>query len=143
MVTTGKVAAKLTAELKNTNGVDAKTGSEKNVASPEAAESKDPVIIPSITAEKKTDVVILSLQDRLKKIETLNLLIERRTLLTDALDDVNAFVITSTTAPSLRFQDGGSRGFSISNHAVIADMVQLAKDKLLEEIAKIDVQIVF
>jgi hypothetical protein len=91
------------------------------------------------TAEKKP----LTLEDRLKKMVELNQLLERRTLLTDALDDVNGFVHTANDPASIQFTDSKRHGFSISNSLVIADMLQLAKDRLKSELLKVESQITF
>jgi hypothetical protein len=83
------------------------------------------------------------IQNRLKKLDELNQLLERRKLLVEALDDVNAFVISPNSTCSIRFVDAKNNAFSVSNQLVIADMVELAKARLTSELEKVDAKIVF
>ena len=81
--------------------------------------------------------------ERLKKLDELNRLNERRSLLADALDDVRSFVHTPTAPASIKFIDSTNKGFSVSNPLVIADMLKLAAERLESELEKVEALIKF
>jgi hypothetical protein len=84
-----------------------------------------------------------TVEERLKKLEELQDLADRREVLVDALKDVKAFNYKSTNStPRLSFSDG-KNNFSISNAAVIGELVKVTVSKLESEIAAIESQIAF
>lgn len=84
------------------------------------------------------------LEARLKKLAELNKLLERREILSEALDDVNGFVHTPTAPAKIKFEDStGRNGFSVSHPEVISEMVEVAKKRLSSELEKVDAQITF
>jgi hypothetical protein len=84
-----------------------------------------------------------TVEERLKKLEELQDLADRREVLVDALKDVKAFNYKSTNStPRLSFSDG-KNNFSISNAAVIGELVNVTVSKLESEIAAIESQIAF
>jgi hypothetical protein len=85
----------------------------------------------------------LSIAERLKKLDKLNKLTERRTELVDALDDVNGFILSPASPAKLSFLDAKNHSFSISHQGVIAEIIELIKKKFELEIEKVDAQITF
>ncbi len=96
-----------------------------------------------LTAIKKEIPLLLPIQARLKKLDELNQLLERRKLLIEAVDDVNGFVLSPNSPAKISFVDAKQTSFSISNQLVIADMLELAKTRLNNELEKVDSQLVF
>jgi hypothetical protein len=141
MTTNNGTTKTVVAETKPINGKQQTP--KENPATPAADAKKDAALIPEIAAEVKTDVTVLPIQLRLKKIDELNKLIERRSLLADALDDVQSFVHTPTAPASIKFIDSTNKGFSVSNPMVIADMLKLAAERLESELEKVEALIKF
>lgn len=103
-----------------------------------------PVVVKTETPkppvqEKKT----LSIADRLKMLEKLNRLNERRVDLVEALDDVTSFILSPASPAKITFIDAKNHSFSVSHQGVIAEMIELAKKRLESEIEKVDSQITF
>jgi hypothetical protein len=85
-----------------------------------------------------------SLQARLKKLAELQNLVDRRELLTEHLDNVNAFDYKSPNANgTIRFTDSKGISFQFSNASVIADCVPMIQAKLLKQIEEVEAQINF
>jgi hypothetical protein len=92
---------------------------------------------------KVETVKMPTVEERLKKLEELQDLADRRETLVDALADVKAFNYKSANStPRLSFSDG-KNNFSISNAAVIGELVTATIGKLQSEIAAIESQIAF
>ena len=125
--TNGKPNPDLSKHSVGVEGVKMETeGVQKEPAQPEKVESKP-----------------LSIAERLKKVDVLNKLIERREKLTEAQDNVNDFALNSTSSPEIFIQDGAGHSFKIKNSLVVGDILELAKKRLASEIALMDEQIVF
>ena len=139
-----------------TNGVAAKDNSPKKDAvtvvsnSGELTQEVNPELKAETQSKEKmttiaaaTPAVLPSIGDRLKKLDSLNKLLDKRVLLVDALEDVQNFVHSTTAPAKIQFVDSKNQGFQITNSLVIAEMVALAESKLLTEIEKVDILLVF
>lgn len=85
-----------------------------------------------------------TIQERLAKFDALSKILERREQVADALEELTNFYIPPTgTGCKLTLQDGRNNSFAISNPAVIAEIVALAKTKLQTELDNIDNQFDF
>lgn len=116
---------------------------ELNANAPKISIPKDPVVIPGIVAEKREDVttkkVVPSIEDRLKKLEEINELAERREVVTDAIQNLSGFYISPEgSGCNLRLQDSKGKTFAIAHPSVIGEMVAMAKEKLSAELARIE-----
>jgi hypothetical protein len=85
----------------------------------------------------------LPIDERLKKVQHLFALTERREKLVEHLSNVNDFDVDPTGAATLKIDDGNNHRFSISNPAVVLKMVIVAKEMLLDAIKDVDNQIQF
>ena len=136
MTTTKVVAEKLTAkEPTQLNGKE-----QKN-QNPPAAES-----IPGIVPLKKESPTfpIPSIEARLKKLDELQELAERRETVAEAIQNLDDFYIAPDgRGCNLKLQDSKGKTYAIAHPSVIGEMVSLAKTKLSAELTKIENSIVF
>lgn len=112
------------------NGADSKT-----------AEAKPALTPPVIAAEKRESVFnsLPPIAARLKKLEEITELAERREVITDAIQNLLCFYIAPDgTGCNLRLQDSKGKSFSIVHPSVVAEMVSMAKGKLSTELIRIE-----
>lgn len=79
-----------------------------------------------------------AIEERIKKFERLQNLLERRDTIKEALDNVSSFYISPAGTCNLKFQDSNGKGFGIAHPSVIGEMVHLAKVKLEKELQEIE-----
>ena len=133
MVTTKNVATK-PATKPTENGADSKNSSPKDAA-------KAPVIVPEKKDDHQPEVKKSSptIQQKLQKLEEINELVERREVVTDAIQNLAGFYISPEgTGCNLRLQDSKGKTFAIAHPAVIGEMVSMAKAKLADELNRIE-----
>lgn len=129
MVTTKTGATTLAPKANQTNGNDTKTTAAK---------------IPTIAPEKREDVTpekkpLPAIEARLKKLQEINDLAERREVVTDAITNLSGFYISPEgTGCNMRLQDSKGKTFAIAHPSVIGEMVAMAKEKLSAELARIE-----
>lgn len=112
------------------NGADSKT-----------AEAKPALTPPVIVAEKRESVtnILPPIAARLKKLEEITELAERREVITEAIQNLAGFYIAPDgTGCNLRLQDSKGKSFSVAHPSVIGEMVSMAKDKLNAELVRIE-----
>ena len=85
----------------------------------------------------------LTIEDRLKKIEQLYKLKDRREELVVHLSNLNDFNIDPTGSASLKLDDGNNHRFTIANAESIVEIVAMLKTKILGFVAEIDAKIQF
>lgn len=130
-------------------------GSGKN--STETAEKKQGVEVtkttekkaedlPTITPQKK-DVIarpMPTIEARLKKLDELNELVEKRDNVLSALDNVKKFYVSPTgQGCNLKLTDSTGNSFGIAHPAVIGEIVVMATAKLQQELDKIELSLNF
>jgi 2-oxoglutarate dehydrogenase complex dehydrogenase (E1) component-like enzyme len=138
MVTTKNVATK-PATKPTENGAVSKTTTQ-------TAAEKLPLIVPEKKQEPKTELKksVPTIEQKLKKLEEINELVERREVVTDAIQNLAGFYISPEgTGCNLRLQDSKGKTFAIAHPAVIGEMVSMAKAKLADELNRIENQIDF
>lgn len=114
---------------------------DNQVVTPSSAAPQQLPVVTKQIPEKKDKPTI---QERLAKFDALSKILERREQVADALEELTNFYIPPTgTGCKLTLQDGRNNSFAISNPAVIAEMVALAKTKLQTELDNIDNQFDF
>lgn len=108
-------------------------------------DTKTAVKLPTIEPEKREDVKpeskkpLPTIEARLKKLQQINDLAERREVVTDAIDNLSGFYISPEgTGCNLRLQDSKGKTFAIAHPSVIGEMVAMAKEKLSAELARIE-----
>lgn len=103
---------------------------------------KLPVIIPEKKEEEKS--VLPPIEVRLKKLQKIQQLADRRETLLAALENLNDFYVTPDgNGCNLRFSDSKGKTFGIAHPMVIGEMVSLAKGKLTVELTKVESEIDF
>jgi hypothetical protein len=123
------------------NGTAKKDTPVVNGTTPQAATPQQLPVVTKQIPEKKEKPTI---QERMAKFDALTKILERRETVADALERLNNFFIAQTgNGCSLKLSDSKGESFSISNSAVIAEMVNLAKTKLEVELETIDNQFDF
>ena len=130
MVTTKTGAATLAPKTNQANGNDSKVSAVK---------------LPSIQPEKREDAkpeikkALPTIEARLKKLQQINDLVERREVVTDAIDNLSGFYISPEgTGCNLRLTDSKGKTFAIAHPSVIGEMVSMAKEKLSAELNRIE-----
>jgi hypothetical protein len=123
------------------NGTAKKTETPVNgTTTPQAATPQLPEVKKLLPERKEKPTI----QERMAKFDALTKILERRETVADALERLNNFFIAQTgNGCSLKLSDSKGESFSISNSAVIAEMVNLAKTKLEAELETIDNQFDF
>lgn len=96
--------------------------------------------VTPVAAEKQKT---LTIEQRLKKIEQLYKLKDRREELVQHLSNLNDFNIDPTGSANLKLDDGNNHRFTIANAETIVEMVELLKAKVIGYIAEIDSKIQF
>jgi hypothetical protein len=116
-------------------------GTETKIATAKDAE-KLPVIVP----EKKQEATpaLPTIEARLKKLDELQELAERRETVATAIENLDEFYIAPDgRGCNLKLQDSKGKTYAIAHPSVIGEMVSLAKHKLSAELANIENSIVF
>ena len=117
-----------------------KTAAETNGNASKLPISK-PVTAPGIVPEKRPDVkpALPTIEARLKKLQEINDLAERREVVTDAIQNLSGFYISPEgTGCNMRLQDSKGKTFAIAHPSVIGEMVAMAKEKLSAELNRIE-----
>lgn len=112
------------------NGADFKT-----------AEAKPALTPPVIAAEKRESLLnnLPPITARLKKLEEITELAERREVITEAIQNLTGFYIAPDgSGCNLRLQDSKGKTFSIVHPSVVGEMVSMAKEKLSAELLRIE-----
>jgi len=130
MVTTKNVAEKTAPKANQVNGTDAKLSTA----------AQTPVIVPAKKEEPAAPKKAFpTIEARLKKLEEINDLAERREVVTDAISNLAGFYISPEgTGCNLRLQDSKGKTFAIAHPSVIGEMVAMAKEKLSAELNRIE-----
>jgi hypothetical protein len=121
--------AATTTAVNNAKGMSVVKPSTETAAPPQAAK------------EEKTKP--LTIEERLKKIEQLYKLTERREELVLHLSNLNDFNIDPTVSASVKIDDGNNHRFSIANADSIVEIVVMLKAKIRGFISEIDAQLEF
>lgn len=140
----------MTTVNKATNGVaknPAQTGKEVESQKPELSKS----VVDKGTGEIKSQdngeekaEGRPSIEARLKKLEELQELSDKRDVIVSALENLNKFYINPTgQGANLKLTDSKNNSFGIAHPAVIGEMVHMAKAKLQDELTKIEDAFVF
>lgn len=132
----------------NSNVATATTATTaKNGEKSKSAKTPTPQNLPKIEAAKRPEMKIPTLPpiaERLKKLERIQQLVDRREVVLEALENLNGFYVAPDgNGCNLRFQDSKGKTFGIAHPSVIGEMVSLAKGKLSAEIEKLESQIDF
>jgi len=108
------------------------------------------VVVDKGTGElKKEDAapqkpVLPTIEERLKKLEELQELSDKRETIVDHLESLNKFYISpSGQGCNLKLQDSKGNTFGISHPIIIGEMIHMAKSKLQDELTKIEEAFVF
>ena len=85
-----------------------------------------------------------TIEERIKKLDQLKLLAERRDLVKDALKNVGGFYIAPTNANcNVKMTDSNGKSFNIAHPFVIEEILTVVTFKLEEELDKIETLIDF
>lgn len=117
------------------NGTPANNAQKPN---PTAKPELSNLTVSADTIEKKTE----QLPNLGAKFTQLQKLMERREQIGEALEDVTNFTISPTGGANVNFRDAKGNSFAIAHPIVIGEMVSMAKNRLQEELNKIDSEIV-
>ena len=124
-----------------TETADKKQGLEISKITDKKAEE-----LPTITAQKKEVLArpMPTIEARLKKLDELNELVEKRDNVLSALDNVKKFYVSPTgQGCNLKLTDSTGNSFGIAHPAVIGEIVAMATDKLQQELNKIETALSF
>lgn len=103
--------------------------------SAENQNSNLPVILPEKTDVKK----LLPIEARLKKLDEINNLADRRQVVAEAIENLTGFYISPDgNGSNLRLTDSKGKTFAIAHPSVIGEMVSMAKQKLSAELTRIE-----
>lgn len=126
MVTTKNVAEKVATKPTDKTGEQPKTLTQKNE-------------IPEMLPEKRPVATLPPIEARLKKLEEITELAERREVVTEAIQNLAGFYIAPNgTGCNMRLQDSKGKTFAIAHPSVIGEMVSMAKQKLSAELSRIE-----
>ena len=130
----------------------AKTVSRKETKSVSSSESPivdkivktDKPIIETTVKEVLKPAPVLSLEQKIEKVENLTILIEKREVLEESRKKLNAFVIGSPQfGENIKLADENGNIFQTSNTEVFTKVIEVIKSTLIEKIAEIETQIQF
>ncbi len=134
----------------NTNGV---TPPKETVVKPTNGTTAKPVVSTVVEAaeikpqppqQEVQKPKLPPIEKRIEKLKNLLEVSERREKIVEALESFGKFYIAPTgSSCSLRLTDSNSNSFTVSNSTVIAEMVELAKNKLRAELQEIETQFDF
>lgn len=120
---------------------------QKNGELPKVTIPKDALAIPGIVPEKRESTQtkpLPTIEARLKKLNEINELAERREVVKDAIQNLAGFYISPDgTNCNLRLQDSKGKTFAIAHPSVIGEIVSLATAKLTTELERIETLIDF
>ena len=124
---------------------------EKKTEKKEEVKKTSSVQTPKVESEiKKTiaptpsPVPELTLEQKIEKVETLKMLIEKREILEDSRKKLNSFVIGSPQfGESIKLTDENGNSFQTSNTEVLTKVIATIKETLIEKIAEIEKEIKF
>ena len=130
----------------------AKTASRKETKS--VSSSQSPIVDKIVKTEKpiiETPVKevlkpapVLSLEQKIEKVENLTILIEKREVLEESRKKLNAFVIGSPQfGENIKLTDENGNVFQTSNTEVFTKVIEVIKSTLIEKIAEIETEIQF
>lgn len=107
--------------------------------------SKDAVKLPLIVPEKKEESKVPSptkalpnFDEKLKMLDELNSLVEKRSLVREALKNVSDFYIAPSGHCSVKMTDSNNKSFSISHPFVIEEILKQVTFKLEEELDRVE-----
>jgi len=110
---------------------------------------KTPIVDTSKEVEKVSvptppPVPELTLEQKIEKVETLKMLIEKREILEESRKKLNAFVIGSPQfGESIKLTDEHGNTFQTSNTEVLTKVIATIKETLVEKIKEIEKNIKF
>ena len=130
----------------------AKTVSRKETKSVSSSESPivdktvktDKPIIETPVKEVLKPAPVLSLEQKIEKVENLTILIEKREVLEESRKKLNAFVVGSPQfGENIKLTDESGNNFHTSNTEVFTKVIEVIKSTLIEKITEIETQIQF
>jgi hypothetical protein len=129
MVTTKNAAATIAAKPAQTTATETKVSA-----------AKLPMIVPEKQEpQPETKKPLPAIEARLKKLQEINDLAERREVVTEAIQNLSGFYISPEgTGCNMRLQDSKGKTFAIAHPNVIGEMVAMAKEKLSTELSRIE-----
>ncbi len=114
-----------------------------SVQTPKVEETKK-VEKPIVEIPKPAIVPVLSLEQKIEKVENLAILIEKREILEESRKKLNSFVIGSPQfGESIKLTDENGNNFQTSNTEVLTKVISTIKETLIEKIAEIEKDIKF
>ena len=124
---------------------------EKKTEKKEEVKKTSSVQTPKVESEVKkaitptpSPVPELTLEQKIEKVETLKMLIEKREILEDSRKKLNSFVIGSPQfGESIKLTDENGNSFQTSNTEVLTKVIATIKETLIEKIAEIEKEIKF
>ena len=124
---------------------------EKKTEKKEEVKKTSSVQTPKVENEVKKPIVPtpapipeLTLEQKIEKVETLKMLIEKREILEDSRKKLNSFVIGSPQfGESIKLTDENGNSFQTSNTEVLTKVIATIKETLIEKIAEIEKDINF
>jgi len=130
--------------------VEKKTATEKkeevkttsSVSTAKIEEPKKPIV--ELPVPTPAPVPVLSLEQKIEKVENLKLLIEKREILEESRKKLNAFVIGSPQfGENIKLTDEHGNTFQTSNTEVLTKVVATIKNTLIDKIKDIEKEIQF
>jgi len=122
---------------------------EKKTEKKEEVKKTSSVQTPKVESEIKkviapSPIPELTLEQKIEKVETLKMLIEKREILEDSRKKLNSFVIGSPQfGESIKLTDENGNSFQTSNTEVLTKVIATIKETLIEKIAEIEKEIKF
>ena len=122
---------------------------EKKTEKKEEVKKTSSVQTPKVESEVKkviapSPIPELKLEQKIEKVETLKMLIEKREILEDSRKKLNSFVIGSPQfGESIKLTDENGNSFQTSNTEVLTKVIATIKETLIEKIAEIEKEIKF
>jgi hypothetical protein len=114
-----------------------------SVVTPKVEETKK-VEKPIVEIPKPAIVPVLSLEQKIEKVENLAILIEKREILEESRKKLNSFVVGSPQfGESIKLTDENDNVFQTSNTEVFTKVIATIKETLIEKIAEIEKDIKF
>ena len=103
------------------------------------------VVTPPAPAPEEKKAPVLTLQERIQKVEDLSILVEKRSQLMNSLREISNFKLSSD-AMSNRIQIRNAatqREFNTSNTEVISEIIDVVIRRIEAKVAEVDANITF
>ncbi len=136
-------------DLKNVTSVNLKTVEKKADNEVKDNAEKTPIVdtskeVKKVSVPTPPPVPELTLEQKIEKVETLKMLIEKREILEESRKKLNAFVIGSPQfGESIKLTDEHGNTFQTSNTEVLTKVIATIKETLVEKIKEIEKNIKF